>query len=183
MRKPVNFLILNMSSPNKKAPSPLAYLRDIIALPVMVTIVIPYFFPYDKKQAFIPDNIFIKITGTAFFVAGLLLFLSTNYLFVTIAKGTLAPWSPKQQLVVKGPYRYCRNPMITGVLFILCAESLYFHSTNILLWAAFFFLMNTFYFITVEEPHLQKTFGESYKTYKANVPRWLPRLMPYTMNM
>lgn len=172
-----------MNNTNQKAPSAFAYLRDIIVFPVMVTVFIPYFFLYNQEQAFIPDNIFIKIAGVVFFAAGLLLFLSTNYLFITIAKGTLAPWSPKQKLVVKGPYQYCRNPMITGVLFILLSESLYFHSTNILLWACFFFLMNTFYFINVEEPHLQKTFGEQYKTYKANVPRWLPRLTPYAIKM
>lgn len=168
-----------MNNTNRKAPSAFAYLRDIIIFPFMATVIIPYFFLYDKMQTFIPDNIFIKITGIAFFVSGLFLFLSTNYLFMTIAKGTLAPWSSKQKLVVKGPYRYCRNPMITGVLFILLSESLYFRSTNILLWACFFFFMNTFYFIIVEEPHLQETFGEQYTTYKANVPRWLPRLTPY----
>src|SRR4051812_9215042 len=168
-----------MNSTISKPPSALAYLRDIIAFPVMVTFVIPYFLLYDKRQVFIADTLFIKIAGIAFFISGLLLFLSTNYLFVTIAKGTLAPWSPKQNLVVKGPYRYCRNPMITGVLFILLAESLYFHSSNILAWACFFFAMNTFYFIRVEEPHLTKTFGDQYEVYKANVPRWLPRLTPY----
>ena len=167
-----------MNDSSMQEPSLIKYIRDIIIFPFTVTVIIPYFL-YNKKQAFIPDNIIVKIAGIVLFIAGLFLFLSTNYLFKTIAKGTLAPWSPKQNLVVKGPYQYCRNPMITGVLFILLSESFYFHSTTILIWACFFFLMNTVYFIKAEEPHLYKTFGEKYKTYKANVPRWLPRLTPY----
>jgi protein-S-isoprenylcysteine O-methyltransferase Ste14 len=159
-------------------PSAIEYLRDIIIFPFTVTAIIPYFL-FNKQQFFLPDNIIAKITGMIFFIAGMFLFLFTNYLFITIAKGTLAPWSPKQNLVVRGPYKYCRNPMITGVLFILLSEALYLHSTNILLWACFFFLMNTVYFIKVEEPHLYKNFGEQYKVYKENVPRWIPKLTPY----
>jgi protein-S-isoprenylcysteine O-methyltransferase Ste14 len=159
-------------------PSFLKYLRDIIIFPFTVTVIIPYLL-YNKQQALLADNVFVKIAGVLFFIAGFYLFLYTNYLFITIAKGTLAPWSPKQNLVVQGPYRFCRNPMITGVLFILLSEALYLHSTNILLFAIFFFLMNTFYFIKVEEPHLLKNFGEQYKAYKASVPRWIPKLKPY----
>jgi protein-S-isoprenylcysteine O-methyltransferase Ste14 len=163
-----------------KQPSALQYLRDIIIFPFTVTVIIPYFL-FNKQQFFLPDNIIAKIAGIAFFIAGMFLFLYTNYLFITIAKGTLAPWSPKQNLVIQGPYQYCRNPMISGVLFILISEALYLHSTNILIWACFFFLMNTVYFIKVEEPHLYKNFGEQYKTYKQNVPRWIPKLTPYKL--
>jgi protein-S-isoprenylcysteine O-methyltransferase Ste14 len=163
-------------------PSPIKYLRDIIIFPFTVTVIIPYLLR-NKQQVLLPDNIFIKIVGALFFIAGFYLFLYTNYLFVTIAKGTLAPWSPKQNLVVQGPYRFCRNPMITGVLFILLSEALCLHSTNILLFAIFFFLMNTVFFIKVEEPHLLKNFGEQYKAYKASVPRWIPKLKQYQQSI
>ena len=159
-------------------PSAIKYLRDIIIFPFTVTVIIPYFI-FNKQQVLIPDNSIVKTGGILFFIAGMFLFLYTNYLFITIAKGTLAPWSPKQNLVIQGPYQYCRNPMITGVLFILLSEVMYFHSTNILIWACFFFLMNTMYFIKVEEPHLYKNFGEQYKIYKESVPRWIPKLKPF----
>src|ERR1700709_1114428 len=93
-----NVLNLYMNNTNKKSPSAIAYLRDIIVFPFMVTFIIPYFLLYNKTQALIPDNVFFKVAGIVFFVAGLILFLSTNYLFVTVAKGTLAPWSPKEKL-------------------------------------------------------------------------------------
>jgi protein-S-isoprenylcysteine O-methyltransferase Ste14 len=159
----------------------LKHLRDVLILPFMVTGVIPYLL-YNKTQVFIPDNIILKIVAAGFFIAGLTLFVWTNYLFKTVAKATLAPWTVKQKLVIRGPYKYCRNPMITGVLFILIAETLFLHSTNILIWASFFFLVHIFYFAFKEEPDLYKRFGEEYKTYKENVPRWIPRLKPYKGN-
>ncbi len=93
--------------------------------------------------------------------------------------GTLAPWAPTQRLVISGPYRYVRNPMITGVVLILLGEALYVGSGAMLLWAIWFFCMNTAYFIFLEEPSMTRRFGEDYLRYKKNVPRWLPRLRPY----
>ena len=138
-----------------KEPSILKYLRDIIIFPFTITVIIPHFL-YNKSQHFIPDILALKIIAVLMFAFGLFLFLYTNFLFKTIAKGTLAPWTPKQNLVIIGPYKYCRNPMITGVLFILFSEALFFHSTNILLWGCFFIFTNTVFFIKVESLILQK---------------------------
>jgi protein-S-isoprenylcysteine O-methyltransferase Ste14 len=162
-------------------PSLLKYFRDILILPFMVTTVVPFIL-YNKQQVWLPDNAIVKIIAACFFIAGLSLFLWTNYLFKTIAKGTLAPWTVKQQLVISGPYKYCRNPMITGVLFILIGETLFLHSTNILILTCFFFTVHIFYFAFKEEPDLYKRFGEEYKIYKQNVPRWIPRLTPYPVD-
>lgn len=164
-----------------RQPSLIKHIRDIIILPFTVTVIIPYL-NYNEKQTAIPDNIVIKILGILFFLPGLYLFLYTVYLFKTFGKGTLAPWSPTQKLVIRGPYKYCRNPMITGVLFILVGETLFFHSTNILIWTCTFFLINTLYFILKEEPDLYKRFGDKYKKYKENVPRWIPKFKPYLEN-
>lgn len=153
-------------------------LRDIIILPFTVTCVIPFFI-YDRRTDFIPDNILVKICGGILLALGLSLFAYTVFLFNHIGKGTLAPWSPKQKLVIQGPYGYCRNPMIAGVLAILIGESLILHSAAILNWALIFFMINTLYFIFFEEPGLSERFGESYLEYKKQVPRWIPRIRPY----
>jgi protein-S-isoprenylcysteine O-methyltransferase Ste14 len=105
----------------------------------------------------------------------------TITLFGRFGNGTLAPWQPTQKLVVIGPYRYVRNPMISGVFFILIGESLILHSTSILEWAGLFFLINTTYFILSEEPSLEERFGQDYRQYKRHVGRWIPRLHPYTV--
>jgi protein-S-isoprenylcysteine O-methyltransferase Ste14 len=62
--------------------------------------------------------------GALVLVAGLALFAWTVALFVQIGRGTLAPWDATRRLVVEGPYRYVRNPMITAVLTILLGEAL-----------------------------------------------------------
>ena len=65
-----------------------------------------------------------------------------------------------------------------SIVFILIGESLFFHSTNVLIWATCFFFINTVYFIFSEEPGLQARFGDDYRQYKEHVPRWIPRLTP-----
>lgn len=161
-----------------KSPSFFAHLRDVLILPFTVTVIIPYLI-YDASPSFIPDIISLKIIGLLILLSGLSLLIYTIFLFRTLGKGTLAPWSPTQKLVVAGPYRYCRNPMISGVFFILIGETLLLHSTNILMWAGTFFIINTIYFIFKEEPDLQKRFGEDYLRYKSSVPRWIPKFKPY----
>lgn len=164
--------------PPDQHPSFLQHIRDIILLPITVTAVVPYLI-YDPAQTGIRDILSIKLLGLLFLIAGLYLFIYTVYLFGRFGNGTLAPWTPTQRLVVFGPYKYCRNPMITGVFFILIGEALFLHSADILIWAAAFFLINTVYFILKEEPDLYKRFGEEYLHYKKNVPRWIPKFKPY----
>jgi protein-S-isoprenylcysteine O-methyltransferase Ste14 len=110
------------------------------------------------------------------FSFGLILFAWTIYLFQKVGRGTLAPWSSKSKLIVTGPYRVCRNPMICGVLLMLIGEGLWFRCPNILIWALVFFIINTMYFIFQEEPFLEKKFGDQYRSYKARVPRWFPKI-------
>ena len=161
-----------------KQPSLLSHLRDIILLPFTVTVIIPYLI-YDSGQTFIPGMVVIKIAGFILLAAGITLLFYTIFLFGTVGKGTLAAWSETQKLVIQGPYKYTRNPMISGVLFILIGEALLFHSTNILIWAGIFFVINNLYFFFKEEPDLEKRFGDDYRRYKQNVPRWVPRVKAY----
>ena len=161
----------------KKAPL-LAHVRDILLLPVTVTVVVPYYIR-QSQDAFLEIPFYAKVAGSLIGLAGVVLFISTVYLFATEGKGTLAPWSTKHKLVIRGPYRYCRNPMITGVLFILVSEALLLSSTGILEWAGIFFLINNIYFFLSEEPELLRFFGDEYAKYKKSVPRWLPRITPY----
>ncbi|KPK25183.1 MAG: hypothetical protein AMJ61_12665 [Desulfobacterales bacterium SG8_35_2] len=113
-------------------------------------------------------------------VIGLGLAFWTVTLFTTFGKGTPAPWDPPQKLVIRGPYRYVRNPMITGVLFMLLAESLLLQSWPVFLWLIIFYVLNKIYFPLFEEKSLKKRFGTDYLEYKKHVPRWIPRLKPWT---
>jgi len=112
--------------------------------------------------------------------AGLALACWTVTLFMRFGQGTPAPWNPPRKLVVRGPYRYIRNPMITSVMFMLLAEALLYRSWPLAGWLIIFFLANAIYFPLVEEKGLSKRFGDAYLQYKAHVPRWFPRIASWT---
>jgi protein-S-isoprenylcysteine O-methyltransferase Ste14 len=121
----------------------------------------------------------IIVAGMIVIASGLRLLAYTIKLFFVIGKGTLAPWSPPRKLVVLGPYRYVRNPMILGVLIVIVGEAILFGSLWLAGYFALGFVANHFYFIYSEEPGLVKRFGKDYLDYKKNVPRWIPRLKPW----
>ena len=110
------------------------------------------------------------IKGVIIAFIGLYAITMTVSSMIRIGRGTLAPWSPSQHLVIGGMYGYIRNPMILGVLTVLIGESFAILSYRILIWAACFFVINTIWFIVFEEPSLEKKFGEEYREYKKNVP-------------
>jgi hypothetical protein len=103
----------------------------------------------------------------------------TISLFSRVGEGTLAPWDPTRKLVVNGPYRRVRNPMITGVFLVLSGETLVLGVPQMAAWTAIFGLVNAIYMPLVEEPGLVKRFGKDYVTYRDNVPRWIPRRRPW----
>ena len=105
----------------------------------------------------------------------------TVRLFWSAGEGTPAPWAPPENLVVLGPYRHVRNPMITSVLLMLGAESLLLGSWHLAGWMLAFFLVNVAYFGWVEEPKLERRFADDYRRYKANVPRWIPKWRPWDL--
>jgi len=151
----------------------LRHLLAICLLPGVVAGVIP---------ALLVDELAsgpLVVLGGVVVALGLVLIAQTVALFATVGDGTLAPWDPTSRLVVRGPYRRVRNPMISGVLCVLLGEALMFGSIAVLVWFAFVFALNAVYFPLVEEPDLRERFGADYEAYRAAVPRWLPRLRPW----
>ena len=161
----------------------LAVLRhalSILLLPTMVAVVIPRwillaYVATDSRWPSTPATALPRTLGVLLMLAGVSLVAWCIALFARVGKGTLAPWDPTSQLVAVGPYRYTRNPMITGVLTTLVGEALFTGSRLLGLWAIFVFALNHTYFLLLEEPGLAHRFGESYAEYKRTVPRWLPR--------
>jgi protein-S-isoprenylcysteine O-methyltransferase Ste14 len=116
------------------------------------------------------------VVGGVLVALGLALAVWTWWLFWSVGRGTLAPWDPTTELVVRGPYRYARNPMITGVGTILAGQAVFFRSWAIASELVVFVLLNAVWFPLVEEPGLRERFGDAYEEYSARVPRWLPRV-------
>ena len=159
-------------------------LKPIIALPGTVVVFIPaIILAVAANTSFsheftTPDRLLFWLALIPA-CAGLGLGFWTSRLFLKFGDGTPAPWDPPQKLVIRGPYRHVRNPMITGVLLMLLAESMLFQSWPLAVWTVFLFVGNAIYFPLFEEKGLEKRFGEAYRAYKANVPRWVPRRHPW----
>jgi protein-S-isoprenylcysteine O-methyltransferase Ste14 len=156
------------------------WIVPILVLPGSVLILIPGFLLTPSWR----DGSFALATssaprfwfGIAAIIPGALLAIFSTRMFMRHGDGTPAPWDPPARLVICGPYRYVRNPMICGVVFLLLAEALVFQSDYIMSWAVVFWLANNAYFRLVEELRLQARFGEDYMLYCKHVRRWLPRL-------
>ena len=140
-------------------------------LPVTVLIIVPF----SIEQEITIKNLPAFLIGFLIMLAGLTLIAKTVSALTRIGDGTLAPWSPTKKLVTIGIYGFVRNPMILGVLTVLIGESLSILSTQIFNWAIIFFIINNIWFFLYEEPNLEKKFGDEYREYKKEVPRWIPR--------
>jgi len=93
--------------------------------------------------------------------------------------GTPAPIAPTQKLVATGLYRYVRNPMYVAVVTVIAGQALLFGDQRLLWYGALFFLACHIFVVVYEEPTLKRTFGTEYEAFRANVPRWIPRLTPW----
>jgi len=161
----------------------LRHLAAIALLPFFVTVVVPVWIARRSGSSLglgrNPLALAAQLSGVAVLAVGLLLFVASLRRFVTEGKGTLAPWDPPRNLVVRGPYRYVRNPMISGVIFVLFGEALLLLSWPQAQWAVAFLLLNAIYIPLFEEPPLERRFGAPYREYCKHVRRFFPTLQPW----
>jgi protein-S-isoprenylcysteine O-methyltransferase Ste14 len=158
----------------------LRHLLAITILPFTVTVLVPIWIA--RRNSVAPSlgtsvaELTLQLAGVVVLGAGVFLFVASLRRFATEGKGTLAPWDPPRVFVVRGPYRFVRNPMISGVIFTLCGEALILLSRPHAMWALTFFVINLIYIPLLEEPQLAQRFGEPYREYCRHVPRFIPRL-------
>jgi protein-S-isoprenylcysteine O-methyltransferase Ste14 len=96
--------------------------------------------------------------------------------FVLQGKGTPAPFDPPRRLVVRGPYRFVRNPMYVGAGLALAGAALVYRSVPLLLYMGVFWVLLHALVVWYEEPTLRQTFGQEYEAYCEHAGRWWPRL-------
>ena len=94
--------------------------------------------------------------------------------FATRGQGTPAVFDPPKNLVVRGPYKYVRNPMYIGAGTALFGAALRSGSLALAGYAVVFLLITHLFVLLYEEPHLRGVFGESYADYRRTVHRWIP---------
>jgi protein-S-isoprenylcysteine O-methyltransferase Ste14 len=117
-----------------------------------------------------------QVAGMIIGAAGAAVALWCIFTFATIGRGTPAPFDPPRRLVIRGPYRFVRNPMYIGAGLALASAALFYESLPLLGYAGLFFLATHVFVMGYEEPTLRRTFGQEYEAYCRQVGRWWPRV-------
>ncbi len=109
----------------------------------------------------------LAVAGASLDLAGLMAFRRV--------KTTVNPMAPQQSssVVSTGVYRFTRNPMYLGLVFLLLAWAVYLSSAWALLVMPAFMAYITRFQIKPEERVLAARFGGAYADYRARVRRWL----------
>jgi protein-S-isoprenylcysteine O-methyltransferase Ste14 len=120
-----------------------------------------------------------RFTGLGPIILGIV--TMTGFIWGWILSGTGTPlqFDTPKELIVRGSYRFVRNPMYVRYCLILFGEILLFKSSALLLYLLVSFLFFHTIVVFVEEPMLKLKFGESYEQYCKSVRRWIPRLKPF----
>jgi len=122
-------------------------------------------------------------------VGGLLIALGGIGLLDSFARfalegvGTPAPVFPTRHLVVTGLYRYVRNPMYVAVVSAILGQGLTLGNVSVLEYAGLVWLLFHVFVLVYEEPSLRASFRSEYESFRAEVPRWIPRLTPWRSHL
>ena len=144
-----------------------------VIMPGTVAVYIPYWLLSSPSPP-LPIGV-VRYFGLLPMLLGAAIYFRCAWDFTFSGKGTPAPIDPPKELVVRGLYRYVRNPMYVGILTLLAGEVLFFASRQLFIYTGAIFLLFNLFIIFYEEPALRQKFGESYRRYCETVPRWIPR--------
>lgn len=114
------------------------------------------------------------LLGFGLVAAGVAIYIWCVWDFASFGRGTPAPIDAPKNLVVRGLYRYTRNPMYLGVLTVILGWSIVFQSLTLVLYAVVVWAFFQAFILLYEEPHLRRVFGAEYDAYRRQVSRWFP---------
>ena len=122
----------------------------------------------------------LQVTAVVLFSLGCMLGLWGAMVLVVEGKGTPLAYDAPRWFVVKGPYRYVRNPMLMGGTLQAVAVGLYLGSPLVLGYALVGgVLLGELTINQWEETELEERYGAAYLQYKRCVRRWVPRFPGY----
>ena len=151
----------------------------LLVAPGVVAGLVPWWISHWETQpAFLGTSAF-RIVGALLLAGGVPMVLDSFARFAFQGLGTPAPILPTKHLVVTGLYRHVRNPMYVGVAAVIFGQALLFGNIQVLEYGLFIWLAFHLFVLGYEEPTLRSIFGEEYREFCANVPRWLPRFSPW----
>ena len=146
-----------------------------ILVPSILHVMIPYLILQGTSGLAFPPVGPIEIFSIVVAAVGICMVIWVSVTFVRRGRGTAAPLLPPERFVTIGLYKYVRNPMYVGILLVIVAESIFFRSAWLMLYAFLLWLAAHSYVVLIEEPDLDRRFGAAYKEYLMDTPRWIPR--------
>ena len=147
-----------------------------LAAPGSVAGLVPFLLTRYEAHNWYAATMPARTLGALLLAGGLAMLVECFRRFVVDGRGTPAPLLPPDALVVRGLYRYVRNPMYVANLMIVAGQALLLGRFIVLGYAAVLWLVFHVFVVFYEEPTLRATFGGSYETFAAAVPRWWPRV-------
>ena len=143
-----------------------------LIIPGTVAVYAPLLIAHGRKITSYPVLLSI---GVVLFIAGAATYLWTVWDFAVAGRGTPLPIEAPEKLVVRGLYRYIRNPMYVGVIMFILGWASIFTDYWLLIYALGVGIAVHLFVELYEEPRLKELFGEKYESYKTVVGRWVPR--------
>jgi protein-S-isoprenylcysteine O-methyltransferase Ste14 len=150
-----------------------------VVAPFLAAGVVPWWITrWEFRPSFFDVEI-ARAIGLLLIVAGVPAVVDSFARFALQGLGTPAPVAPPQHLVVTGLYRRVRNPMYVSVIAVIFGQALLFGDWRLIVYGAVFWLACHAFVVMYEEPTLLRAFGTEYEVFRANVPRWIPRVRPW----
>jgi protein-S-isoprenylcysteine O-methyltransferase Ste14 len=146
-----------------------------VLAPGTVAVYIPWSLLVSEGASVHPEKWGFWLPGALCILLGASIYCWCAWDFTFAGHGTPAPIDAPKELVVRGLYRFVRNPMYIGIGLLLIGEALLFQSTRLGWYAAAVLLAFHLFILLYEEPTLRRKFGASYQDYCSRVPRWIPR--------
>ena len=149
------------------------FLKNLVftlLVPGVVAVFIPVYIFTHAPVAISPTTL---LSGLMLLI-GVIIYMWCIWDFANVGRGTPAPIDPPKTLVMRGLYKYTRNPMYLGVLCVISGWALLFQSLNIVIYAVCVATCFHLCILLYEEPHLKRVFGPSYEQYCSQVRRWIP---------
>ncbi|MBM4388860.1 MAG: isoprenylcysteine carboxylmethyltransferase family protein, partial [Deltaproteobacteria bacterium] len=107
--------------------------------------------------------------------AGAAVYICCIWDFASFGRGTPMPIDAPERLVIRGPYRYTRNPMYVSVLAVILGWAIFFGAVFLIVYGVVVAVCFHLFIVFYEEPHLRRKFERDYEQYCSRVGRWLPK--------
>ncbi|HEX4836755.1 MAG TPA: isoprenylcysteine carboxylmethyltransferase family protein [bacterium] len=165
--------------PARRTLAALGSVVFLVIAPGTVAGLVPWWISRWRVHASLVHFPLLRVIGSLLIIAGVIVLVDSFARFAFQGVGTPAPVFPPRHFVASGLYRYVRNPMYVATVSAIVGQGVFFGDPRLLAYGALTWFIFHVFVLAYEEPKLRATFGTEYNSYRAHVPRWLPRLRPW----